>query len=74
MTQVKSSVEFAKRICEHFKQHPIMLHESAVPLKIFGGVSGLMSEDDDGNAMLLRADNALHQAKKRGESEIVAFD
>jgi diguanylate cyclase (GGDEF)-like protein len=73
MTQMKSSIEFATRICEHFKQHPITLHESVVPLKIFGGVSGLLSEDEDGNAMLLRADNALHQAKKRGEGEIVAF-
>lgn len=70
MTGGQSSFEVANRICEHFKQHPIVVNDSPVPMRIFGGVSSLLLADDDGSAMLIRADNALSLAKKAGDSDV----
>lgn len=71
MTQGQSAVEFAKRLCDHFRQHPLTINESVVPMKICAGVSSLGSEDDDGSAMLMRADSALNAARKKGQGEVV---
>jgi diguanylate cyclase (GGDEF)-like protein len=73
MTAAESAFEFAKRICEHFKQHPLTLNEIAVPIKMCAGISSLHTEDDDGSAMLMRADQALNDARKTGQNKVVIF-
>jgi len=70
MTGGQSSFEVANRICDHFKQNPIVVNDSPVPMKLFGGVSSLSLSDDDGSAMLIRADNALSLAKKSGNKDV----
>lgn len=71
MTQPQNAFEFANRVCEHFKQHPITLNESVVPVKLSAGVSSLQKDDEDGTAMLKRADFALDAARKNGISVVL---
>jgi diguanylate cyclase (GGDEF)-like protein len=74
MTSAQNAFEFASRVCEHFKQHPITLNESTVQIRMSAGVSTLYLEDEDGSAMLRRADMALDAARKRGQGEVAVFE
>lgn len=73
MTSMKSSTEVAIRIRTHFEHNPIVINEITVPIGISIGISSLRPSDEDGTAMLMRADRATSAARKKGINQIAVF-
>lgn len=73
MTTLDNAHEVARRIRDHFVKYPIILNESAVAFGLSIGIASLEDSDDDGNAMLLRADRALSVARKGGPNKIEVY-
>lgn len=71
MATAENANEFAKRICRHFNENPIIIDEIHVPFSLSVGVSSLSSLDEDGSAMILRAESAASEARANGQNQTV---
>ncbi|RUO38925.1 hypothetical protein CWE15_10510 [Aliidiomarina taiwanensis] len=58
-------------ICADLEQTPIVTEKGELKVTITAGVTQISEHDEDVNAALKRADNALYQGKKAGRNRVV---
>jgi diguanylate cyclase (GGDEF)-like protein len=74
MTPASGAEEAAQRIQRGLAEKPLKVAPADVPLAISAGVASLGGTDDEGLALLLRADQALGAAKRLGGRCVVVHD
>jgi diguanylate cyclase (GGDEF)-like protein len=74
MTHVEGAEEAARRVQSGLSENPLHVANADVPVAISAGVATLGPTDDDGMALLLRADQALNAAKRLGGGCVVVHD
>lgn len=72
-TATATATEVAQRILERMSAAPIKVNELAVPLTISIGICEARA-DDDIDALVACADDALYQAKDAGRNQWIVYD
>jgi len=63
----------AQRICDRLKERALVVAGRRVPLSASFGVAEMMEDDDPGESMVCRADDALYQAKRGGRGTVAVW-
>ena len=71
-TVAAHAIAVAERFQAELAETPIQWEEKAIPVTISIGVASLISTDDEFEALLKRADDALYEAKRTGRNRVVA--
>jgi two-component system cell cycle response regulator len=70
-TDLASATAVAERLRSTIADDPVIAGEHSIPVTISIGVAVLKDEDEDGMALLSRADHALYAAKRGGRNRVV---
>jgi diguanylate cyclase (GGDEF)-like protein len=63
----------AQRICDRLKERALVVAGRRVPLSASFGVAEMMEDDDAGESLVCRADDALYQAKRGGRGTVAVW-
>jgi diguanylate cyclase (GGDEF)-like protein len=70
-SDIESGGKLGQRICDEIAAKPFRHGMQLISMTISVGVSEIEDGDDDVNDLILRADKALYEAKKRGRNQVV---
>lgn len=70
-TDLSSATAVAERLRSSIADDPVIAGEQVLPVTISIGVAVLKDDDEDGMALLSRADHALYAAKRGGRNRVV---
>ena len=70
-TDLLSAIAVAERLRSSVADDPVAAGEQQLPITISLGVAVLKDDDEDGVALLSRADHALYAAKRGGRNRVV---
>ena len=70
-TRLQGALRLAERIRRHMERTPLNCGGHEIRVTVSAGVAELL-EDEDANALVERADQALYEAKHRGRNRVVS--
>jgi diguanylate cyclase (GGDEF)-like protein len=73
-TDLEGARELAIRICRQVSDTAYETEQMRIPVSVSIGVASISESDNSYHEILLRADQALHQAKRDGRNQVVVFN
>ena len=73
-TQIESAWEVAKIICRTIANSTLKFEENTIDITVSIGLSTYESDDTSIDDILMRADEALYEAKRQGRNRAIAYE
>jgi diguanylate cyclase (GGDEF)-like protein len=73
-TDLEGAKQLAIRMCRLVSDRAYETGQMRIPMSVSIGVTSISESDNSYHEILLRADQALHQAKREGRNQVVVFD
>lgn len=70
-TTLQSARGFAERLCQKLAELPILVGDQTIYVTVSIGITTIKPTDTSSDAVLLRADDALYQAKEKGRNRVI---